>query len=101
MDARADRRGAADTLEVERDKVEQTEVSCSNAEVDGGTKANCALLVDAERDDGFVAKIPLLEDEGASDEDEANNQTDDLAIAPFVPDTAPLQREQEADNGAQ
>lgn len=99
VDARADGAGAFDGLEPYGDEIHVNEEGAADAEAEEDGGGDGALGGDAGGHGGVVLEVDLQPDEDDDGEAEEDEEGDDAAVGPFVDDAAPLQGEQEADDG--
>lgn len=99
VDAGADGAGALDGLEPDGDEVDVDEEGAADAEAEEHRGRDGALRGDARRHRGVVFEVDLEGHEADDGESEEDEEGDDAAVGPFVDDAAPLQGEEEADDG--
>ena len=99
VDARADGAGAFDGLEPNGDEIHVNEEGAADAEAEEDGGGDGALRGDARGHRGVVFEVDLQADEDDDGEPEEDEERDDAAVSPFVDHAAPLEGEQEADDG--
>ena len=92
---------ALDRLEPEGQEVEEGDHGAADGEGEGRPREDAAVQEDAGRDGRGVALAMLDEDEDREAQGEEEEENDDARVRPSVGQAAPLEGEEEADDGGQ